>query len=98
MLLQMAGGAAFSQSARQKKLERIARENPGVSELGAEFVHLCDVSSELSPEAHSALQALLAYGPSRPPEAVSGVSLLVVPRIGTISPWSSKATDIARNC
>ncbi|MFZ2321835.1 MAG: phosphoribosylformylglycinamidine synthase, partial [Pseudomonas sp.] len=41
---------------------------------------------------------LLKYGPSVPVQEPTGRLFLVVPRFGTISPWSSKATDIANNC
>jgi phosphoribosylformylglycinamidine synthase len=44
------------------------------------------------------LERVLSYGPDSAPVQASGELMLVVPRIGTISPWSSKATDIARHC
>lgn len=44
------------------------------------------------------LEALLQYGPKEQDVDKAGVLLLVVPRPGTISPWSSKATDIVHNC
>ena len=43
------------------------------------------------------LQALLDYGEPAQPET-PGELVLVMPRLGTVSPWASKATDIARNC
>jgi phosphoribosylformylglycinamidine synthase len=44
------------------------------------------------------LARLLKYGPSVPVQEPTGRLFLVLPRFGTISPWSSKASDIARNC
>jgi phosphoribosylformylglycinamidine synthase len=61
-------------------------------------VHFVDVATPLSDEATRVLDGLLAYGPRIVLEPVSGRELCVVPRVGTISPWSSKATDIAHNC
>ena len=103
MLLQIPGNSACSPNALDKKLVRAQRANPGITALAADFVHLCELEAELEPEQRSALHALLAYGPRRvavPAAFAQGAAtrLLVVPRIGTISPWSSKATDIARIC
>src|SRR6476469_4606393 len=98
MLLPLQGPPAFSPSALDKKLARVRVQNPGVSALAASFVHLCDVTAELAPEQRTLLDRLLTYGPRRAAQAGGGTRLIVVPRIGTISPWSSKATEIARIC
>src|SRR5690606_37892165 len=76
----------------------IRGQNPGVTGLTAEYVHFIDVRASLSSPQHSVLERLLRYGPRHEPLALEGRSLWVVPRFGTISPWSSKATDIARLC
>jgi phosphoribosylformylglycinamidine synthase len=59
-------------------------------------------ADDLAPAERVVLEKLLAYGPSRaavrPPSGPSGIIQVVAPRPGTISPWSSKATDIARIC
>ncbi|MEO7404124.1 MAG: phosphoribosylformylglycinamidine synthase, partial [Burkholderiales bacterium] len=64
----------------------------------AEFVHLVALTAPLTPVARDVLDRLLTYGEPAPMDASSVASLLVTPRIGTISPWSSKATEIAREC
>ncbi|MDN5680359.1 MAG: phosphoribosylformylglycinamidine synthase, partial [Ewingella sp.] len=64
----------------------------------AEYVHFADVSAPLNSDEQTKLQRLLKYGPSLAEHAPAGRLLLVTPRPGTISPWSSKATDIAHNC
>jgi phosphoribosylformylglycinamidine synthase len=66
--------------------------------LSAEFVHLAELERELEATELAVLERLLRYGPSLPDQIPVGQTLLVVPRPGTISPWSSKATDIAHNC
>ncbi len=63
-----------------------------------EFMHFADLSSELSAEQQTILSKLLTYGPTIVSHTPEGLLLLVTPRPGTISPWSSKATDIAKNC
>jgi phosphoribosylformylglycinamidine synthase len=97
-MLQIPGRPAASDSALEKQLARVARRNPGVRALYAEHVHFVDVRSPLSPAARAVLDKLLEYGPLRARRALEGRALIVVPRIGTISPWSSKATDIAQRC
>ena len=97
-LIQIAAGAAFSAGRLAKRLRKLQIRNPGVSELAAEFVHLIDSDGPLDVAAAGTLESLLQYGPRTPQRATSGRRLLVVPRIGTISPWSSKATDIAHIC
>ncbi len=69
-----------------------------VATLSAQFVHVVDLARELTPTERALLDQLLTYGPSREPARLEGLLQVVVPRPGTISPWSSKATDIARIC
>ena len=98
MLLPLPGPRAFSDAALDKKLARIRARNPGVTGLCAQYVHFAELSAEPRAEERALLERLLSYGPRRPVQPHSGEELVVVPRIGTISPWSSKATDIARSC
>ncbi|HMI91398.1 MAG TPA: phosphoribosylformylglycinamidine synthase, partial [Polyangiales bacterium] len=99
-MLHLPGPPAFSASALDNKLAAIRRGNPGVTALAADFVHFADVEpgAPLEVAALGVLEQLLRYGPRRARQALQGQTWLVVPRIGTISPWSSKATDIAHNC
>jgi phosphoribosylformylglycinamidine synthase len=69
-----------------------------VTALSADHVHLVEVEGTLHEEERRILDRLLTYGPRLPRPPVTGRTLVVVPRLGTISPWSSKATEIARNC
>ncbi|HNE26788.1 MAG TPA: phosphoribosylformylglycinamidine synthase, partial [Pseudomonadales bacterium] len=97
-MLVLRGAPAFSSFRLNKWLMRL-REIATVRELHAEFVHFADVSQPLSAQENTVLEQLLQYGPRQ--ETLfepHGQLFLVVPRAGTISPWSSKATDIARNC
>ena len=103
-MLTVPGGNAFSSARLQKRLAVVRRSNPGVRALTASFVHFVDVDGKLGPAETEVVQRLLSYGPRSAPKTVDrstvamGRQLLVVPRIGTISPWSSKATDIAHIC
>jgi phosphoribosylformylglycinamidine synthase len=97
-MLVLRGAPAFSSFRLNKWLTRL-RDIAAVREVHAEFVHFADVSQPLNAQEQSVLEQLLHYGPRQ--ESLfepHGQLFLVVPRPGTISPWSSKATDIARNC
>ncbi|HTD30448.1 MAG TPA: phosphoribosylformylglycinamidine synthase [Steroidobacteraceae bacterium] len=99
-MLVLPGPPALSAFRIAKLLERLRVLEPAVQELHARFVHFADLAQPLSAAQRAVLEALLRYGPSLPhaAEDVRGESILIVPRAGTISPWSSKATDIAHVC
>jgi phosphoribosylformylglycinamidine synthase len=98
-MLQLAGPAALSTFRIAKLLERLRALEPAVTGLAARFMHFIDLAEPLSARQQRILTELLTYGPTLPLAAdEQGEQLLVVPRAGTISPWSSKATDIAQVC
>ena len=97
-MLTLPGAPAYSQFRLDKFLEDLRAVCPVVTEVAARHVHFAAVERELEPDELRLLKRLLSYGPSRAVSFPDGEMLLVVPRFGTISPWSSKATDIARNC
>jgi len=97
-MLILRGAPALSAFRHGKLLEQLTQKVPAVSGLYAEFAHFAEVTSGLTGEEEQVLARLLKYGPSVPVQEPSGRLFLVLPRFGTISPWSSKASDIARNC
>ncbi|MDP6198951.1 MAG: phosphoribosylformylglycinamidine synthase, partial [Porticoccaceae bacterium] len=94
----LSGAPSLSDFRRRKLLSSLQNTVPSVVSVTAEYVHFAEVSAPLSEAEQDTLQALLTYGPSAQQSDNNGDLLLVVPRPGTISPWSSKATDIAHNC
>jgi phosphoribosylformylglycinamidine synthase len=98
IMYELVGAPAFTSARLEKRLQVIRQRNPGVREIAAVFVHFVDVDGALPEPARATLERLLRYGPRAAANAVAGRRWLVVPRLGTISPWSSKATDIARIC
>ena len=66
--------------------------------VSAVFFHVAEVTADLAPGQRDVLEKLLTYGPRRAAARVDGLLQVVAPRPGTISPWSSKATDIAHIC
>src|SRR6267142_2308126 len=97
-MLQIPGPPALSAFRIAKLLDRVGAREPAVTGLAARFMHFADLAQPLSAPEREVLAELLSYGPRMELEALAGECLLVVPRAGTISPWSSKATDIARVC
>ncbi|HZX50432.1 MAG TPA: phosphoribosylformylglycinamidine synthase [Pseudomonas sp.] len=97
-MLILRGAPALSAFRHGKLLEQLTGKVPAVTGLYAEFAHFAEVAGVLSADEQQVLARLLKYGPSVPVQEPSGRLFLTIPRFGTISPWSSKASDIARNC
>jgi phosphoribosylformylglycinamidine synthase len=94
----LSGASSLSAFRRQKLLANLQHRIPTITSVVAEYVHFAEVDGILSDQDYATLAALMTYGPSEQKGATEGTLLLVLPRPGTISPWSSKATDIAHNC
>ncbi|MGM0571495.1 phosphoribosylformylglycinamidine synthase [Marinobacter sp.] len=97
-MLELRGAPALSPFRSEKLFGQLADTVGGVRAIYAEFMHFVDAEAELGDADQAVLDRLLTYGPSADRRDPEGVLFLVVPRPGTVSPWSSKATDIARNC
>ena len=96
-LTQFEGGNALSSFRAQQLLTDLVAIHPKITGIDARFVHLVATEAAVTAEQSQRLAAVLTYGD--PYEGSGeGVALVVTPRMGTISPWASKATDIARNC
>ena len=96
-ILQLRGPRALSESRLARLLASLKKAAPGVRSLAAELRYFIETDGEVDAAGRKLLERLLDDG-SPPPPPASGTLYLVVPRLGTISPWSSKASDIARNC
>jgi phosphoribosylformylglycinamidine synthase len=98
-MLILPGAAAFSPFRLERLLATLRTSVSGVEirAVGARYIHFVDLERPLSADERAVLDRLLEYGPRRADVAECGDLLLVVPRRGTQSPWSSKATDIAHN-
>jgi phosphoribosylformylglycinamidine synthase len=93
--------SALSDFRAQQILPKLQEIDSKIMGISARFVHLVATEQLPTPEEKAQLEALLRYGEpckaqvgKKPEEAV----FIVSPRLGTVSPWASKATDIARNC
>jgi phosphoribosylformylglycinamidine synthase len=95
-LVHFEGGNALSTFRAQGLLARLAALNPRIVGVGARHVHWVWSDAPLDRGAQDKLAALLTYGDAVAP--AEGALVVVMPRLGTVSPWASKATDIAHNC
>src|SRR5580698_4115912 len=96
-MLQFRGGPALSAFRIRILLEKLQTSLPEITSLDTRFLYFVD-SDGVPAAADSALLERLLNDGEGPSPTPPGALILVVPRIGTLSPWASKATDIARNC
>ncbi|MGB0895505.1 MAG: phosphoribosylformylglycinamidine synthase [Parashewanella sp.] len=92
------GAPALSDFNVQKLMQSCKDNALPVKQIYAEFIHLAKLSEPITSDERQRLEKLLTYGPKIPVHAPQGTLFFITPRQGTISPWSSKATDIAHNC
>ncbi|AAZ24314.1 phosphoribosylformylglycinamidine synthase [Colwellia psychrerythraea] len=98
LIKNLRGAPALSDFRVKKLLAQCEQLQLPVNDIYAEFAHFTKLNEELSTSEEKVLQQLLTYGPTIEEHQPAGLFLLVTPRPGTISPWSSKSTDIAHNC
>jgi len=97
-MLKISGTSALSDFRINKLLAGLKAIEPSIKAVSARFIHFVDIENDLDDSQSGILKQLLSYGSTQSGVAVAGKRLLVVPRSGTISPWSSKATEIAQRC
>ncbi len=90
------GGNALSAARTQSLLAQLQAIHDRVAGVSAQYAHWVLAAQPLSEAELAKVQALLTYG--EPASEAAGQLIVVMPRLGTVSPWASKATDIARNC
>ena len=100
VLTTVPGGNALSDFRAAGLLVRLQRAVPGVTGVSGRFVHQVASHGPLDEATRETVTRLLTYGPPAGPEPEGAhlTSVVVSPRLGTLSPWASKATDIAHNC
>ncbi|MBZ0070713.1 MAG: phosphoribosylformylglycinamidine synthase [Gammaproteobacteria bacterium] len=97
-MLHIPGGPALSSFRTEKLLARAREVVPELEVIHTEYWHFVDLERQLEAADRAILERLLDDGIASPPPPAHAQLFLVVPRLGTISPWASKATDIAHNC
>jgi phosphoribosylformylglycinamidine synthase len=106
-MLKIPGTSALSDFRIKKLLTELEALKLNITAISACFIHFVDIEGNLDNLQADTLSQLLTYGSSQPlkerddelqPNSMIIETLLVFPRSGTISPWSSKATEIAIRC
>ncbi len=99
-MLILPGSNALSAFRSQRLLSQLQAVAPSIAAVQGRFYHFIDTSAPLSTDDTQRLSAMLTYGEPAFETLYEGVTeeFFVIPRLGTISPWASKATDIAHNC
>ncbi len=99
-ILHFPGSAVLSPFRREQLLKRFAALGLPVADISGQYEHYVWLDSSLDEAGRSQLERLLDYGTplETKAEGRNGLILRVFPRFGTVSPWASKATDIAHNC
>ena len=97
-MLILRGAPALSDFRTQKLVQDLQAAGLPVKDVTTAFIHVAELTAELTAEERSILEKLLTYGPHREAHEPQGLLQIVAPRPGTISPWSSKASDIAGIC
>ena len=97
-LLTLRGRNALSEFRLKKLSQALKRTVPAVTAVTAEYWHFVALKEPVGAPQRKVLERILTYGPAPAGVSEAGHLLLVVPRLGTISPWASKATDIAHSC
>ena len=98
-MISIRGAPALSQFRLDRLLGLLEAQSSKVSALSSRWIHFVD-AEELDPRGRETLNKLLTYGAREhwAPQQSSTHRILVTPRSGTVSPWSSKATDIVHVC
>ena len=97
-MLCLPGCDALSDFRVRKLQEQLEPHLDDLDRLHAFYLHFVDLHRPLEDAEHERLERLLDYGEAAPAAELVDLSAVVTPRPGTLSPWSSKATDIVHNC
>ncbi|HIA77642.1 MAG TPA: hypothetical protein EYO05_05595, partial [Gammaproteobacteria bacterium] len=96
-MLILDGGSAVSRFRISKLCDQVRENLPSLKDLSARYLHVALTENRLSAKKREILDRLLDYGVSAN-TLTTGLEIMVFPRTGTISPWSTKATDIVHRC
>ncbi|WP_368647038.1 phosphoribosylformylglycinamidine synthase [Castellaniella ginsengisoli] len=92
------GSSVLSDFRRERLLRTLAARSLPVADIHAEACYFVGLDGALDEPGQARLRALLDDGRAPAAAGRHAARFLVIPRLGTISPWASKATDIARHC
>ena len=97
-IIHIAGGPAYSKFRKEKLLEKLQTVNPQIKDIHSEYLHIVWCEKKIAASEKNTLEKILHYGPKAQVLDFKDNSIITIPRPGTISPWASRATDIANHC
>lgn len=99
MIVKRYGASTLSLFRLNQLCAELQKLEPFILAVEARYLHFIETTRDFTSHESAVLDCLLDYGENiRPPESEFHDSILIVPRLGTISPWSSKASEIVRRC
>ena len=97
-IIHIAGGPAYSKFRKEKLLEKLQTVNPQIKDIHSEYLHIVWCEKKIAASEKDTLEKILHYGPKAQALDFKDNAIITTPRPGTISPWASRATDIANHC
>ncbi|QLE79418.1 phosphoribosylformylglycinamidine synthase [Francisella sp. Scap27] len=91
------GLSALSPFKKEQVLADAKKITSKVESISAQYIHIVETDEELSAKQEDVIKSLLDYNKEYGATTLKGFTFITAPRVGTISPWSSKATDIIQN-
>ncbi|HQA78292.1 MAG TPA: phosphoribosylformylglycinamidine synthase, partial [Propionicimonas sp.] len=98
ILTSFPGGNALSEFRADALVRRLREASVPVTAVVANYAHWVASGADLDEATAKTVGELLSYGPAAEPSPAAAQIVVVAPRLGTLSPWASKATDIAHSC
>jgi phosphoribosylformylglycinamidine synthase len=97
-IVHIAGGPAYSKFRKEKLLGKLQKVNGQIKDIHSEYIHIVWCEKKITDTEKVILEKILHYGPKAHSLKYKNNSIITIPRPGTISPWASRATDIANHC
>jgi phosphoribosylformylglycinamidine synthase len=97
-MLKIPGIDALSAFRKERLLRELQKITPDIASISTRFVHFINSEQTLAEPELVILEQLLSYGSEQSKHGISSLCFTVIPRSGSISPWSSKATEIIQRC
>ena len=97
-IIHIAGGPAYSEFRKEKLLGKLQTINKLIEDIHSEYIHIAWCEKKITENDKTTIEKILHYGPQSQILKFKDNAIITMPRPGTISPWASRATDIANHC
>lgn len=97
-IIHITGGPAYSKFRKEKLLRNLQIINNQIKDIHSQYIHIIWCEKKITATHKAVLEKILYYGPRAQALTFKNNVIITMPRPGTISPWASRATDIANHC